>query len=312
VAKDPYKLLGVSKNASEKDIKKAYRALAKKWHPDKNPDNKKAAERFKEISAANTLLSDKDLRAQYDSGGIDASGQQQRPFAGPDGMRAGMGGGGFRTASGAQMSGDMSDLFASLFGMQMGGGRGTSHGGPQFRRPPPQKGADIRYSLAISLPEAVKGVTKQVRMGSGGQLKIKIPEGVKDGTTLRLRAKGQAGLNGGPPGDAKVTIGVKPHKYLRRDGNNLRMDLPITLQEAVLGGKIKVPTPKGNIALSIGPGSSSGKVLRLKGKGVKGGDLLVRLMIVLPEELGEDFKNCLNSWENQPDPRLNMNMNMNI
>jgi len=301
VAKDPYKLLGVSKGASDKDIKKAYRALAKKWHPDKNPGDKKAAERFKEISAANTLLSDKNLRAQYDSGGIDASGQQQRPFAGHGGM-----GGGFRTASGAQMSGDMSDLFASLFGMQMGGGRG----GPQFRRPahPPQKGADVRYSLTISLPEAAKGVTKQVRMGNGGQLKIKIPEGVKEGTTLRLRAKGQPGVNGGPPGDAKVTITVQPHKYLRRDGNNLRMDLPITLQEAVLGGKIKVPTPKGNVTLSVGPGSSSGKILRLKGKGVKGGDLLVRLMIILPEKMGEDLKNCVNSWENQPDPRMNMNI----
>ncbi len=309
MAKDPYKLLGVSKNASEKDIKKAYRALAKKWHPDKNPGDKIAAERFKEISAANALLSDKDLRAQYDSGGIDASGQKQHPFSG--GM-----GGGFRTASGAQMSGDMSDLFASLFGMQMGGGRA----GPQFRRPvPPQKGADIRYALSISLPEAVKGVTKQVRMGGGGSLKIKIPEGVRDGTTLRLRGKGQAGQNGGPPGDAKVTISVKPHKYLRRDGNDLRMDLPITLQEAVFGGKIRVPTPKGNVTLSIGPGSSSGKVLRLKGKGVKGGNLLVRLMIVLPEKLGDDLsaqpalcENCVRSWENQPDPRQKMNMTMNI
>ncbi len=309
MAKDPYKILGVRKTASEKDIKKAYRALAKKWHPDKNPDNAKAAERFKEISAANTLLSDKDLRAQYDSGGIDASGQQQHPFSGRGGPGSTMGGG-FRTASGAQMSGDMSDLFASLFGMQMGGARGGSNSRPQFRRPapPPQKGADIRYSLAVSLPEAVKGVTKQVRMGDGGQLKIKIPEGVKDGTTLRLRAKGQGGLNGGPPGDAKVNISVKPHKYLRRDGSNLRMDLPITLQEAVLGGKVNVPTPKGDVTLSIGPGSSSGKVLRLKGKGIKGGDLLVRLMIVLPEKLGEDLKDCLKSWENQPDPRTNMNI----
>ncbi len=306
MAKDPYKLLGVSKGASDKDIKKAYRALAKKWHPDKNPGDKKAAERFKEISAANTLLSDKNLRAQYDSGGIDASGQQQHPFAG----HGSMGGGGYRTTSGAQMSGDMSDLFASLFGMQMGGGRGGPHASPQFRRPapPPQKGADVRYSLAISLPEAARGATKQVRMGRGGPLKIKIPEGVKDGATLRLRAKGQPGVNGGPPGDAKVTINVKSHKYLRRDGNNLRMDLPITLQEAVLGAKVKVPTPNGNVTLSVGPGSSSGKTLRLKGKGIKGGDLLVRLMIVLPEKLGEDLKNCVESWENQPDPRLKMNI----
>ena len=313
MAKDPYKLLGVSKNASDKEIKKAYRALAKKWHPDKNPDDKKAAERFKEMSAAYTLLSDKDLRAQYDSGGIDASGQQQNPFAGQGGM-----GGGFRTASGQPMSGDMSDLFASLFGMQMGGmggqmggmGGHPGQGGPQFRRPPPrpQKGADIRYSLTISLPDAVAGSVKQILMSNGRQLKITIPEGTKDGATLRLRGKGSPGVNGGPAGDAKIKITVRSHKYLRRDGDNLRMDLPITLQEAVLGGKVTVPTPKGNISLNIKPGSSSGKTLRLKGKGIKNGDLLLRLMIVLPEEMGEDLKNCVKSWENQPDPREKMNV----
>jgi len=305
VAKDPYKLLGVSKSTSDKDIKKAYRALAKKWHPDKNKGDEKAAERFKEISAAHTLLSDKKLRAQYDSGGIDASGQQQHPFAGQAG--------GYRTASGAQMGGDMSDLFASLFGMQMGGHPGQA-GSPQFRRPPPrpQKGADIRYTLTITLPEAVAGATKQVRMSDGKQLKISIPEGTNDDATLRLRGKGSPGVNGGPAGDAKITISVKKHKYLRRDGNNLRLDLPITLQEAVLGGKVTVPTPKGNINLSVKPGSSSGKTLRLKGKGVKGGDLLVRLMIILPKNMGEDLRKCVGAWEDQPDPRRNMKMDMNI
>jgi len=309
VAKDPYKLLGVSKSASDKDIKKAYRALAKKWHPDKNPDDVKAAERFKEMSAAYTLLSDKDLRAQYDSGGIDASGQQQNPFGGQAGGHAGGMAGGYRNASGAQMGGDMSDLFASLFGMQMGGHPGQA-GGPQFRRPQPrpQKGADIRYALTITLPEAVAGATKQVRMSGGKQLKITIPEGANDGATLRLRGKGSPGVNGGPAGDAKIAISVKTHKYLRRDGNNLRLDLPITLQEAVLGGKVTVPTPKGNINLSVKPGSSSGKTLRLKGKGVKGGDLLVRLMINLPEDMGDDLKKCVGAWKDQPDPRRNMNI----
>lgn len=299
MAKDPYKLLGVSKSTSDKDIKKAYRTLAKKWHPDKNKGDAKAADRFKEISAAYTLLSDKNLRAQYDSGGIDASGQQQSPF----------GGGGYRNASGQQMGGDMSDLFSSLFGMQMGGHPGQA-GGPQFRRPPPrpQKGADVRYALTITLPEAIAGATKQVRMSDGKQLKISIPEGTNDDATLRLRGKGGSGVNGGPAGDAKITISVKAHKYLRRDGNNLRLDLPITLQEAVLGGKITVPTPKGNINLSVKPGSSSGKILRLKGKGVKGGDLLVRLMINLPEKMGEDLKDCVGAWEDQPDPRRNMNI----
>ena len=314
MAKDPYKLLGVKKSASDGEIKKSYRALAKKWHPDKNPNDSKAAEKFKEISAAYTLLSDKKLRAQYDSGGIDASGQQQHPFGGQQG--------GFRNASGTQMDGNMSDLFSSLFGMQMGGGRGMQPGGTHFGgmggspfgrpQPRPQKGADVRYSLNITLPEAVRGESKKVRMSDGKLLNLTIPEGTKDGATLRLRGKGHAGLNGGPAGDAKITIAVKTHKYLRRDGDNLRLDLPITLQEAVLGGKVTVPSPKGNISLNVKPGSSSGKVLRLKGKGVKNGDLLVRLLIQLPEnmvkQVGDDLKKCVKSWADQADPRRNMNI----
>ena len=293
MAKDPYKLLGVKRSATDKDIKSAYRALAKKLHPDVNPGNKKAAERFKEVSAANTLLTDKKLKAQYDAGGIDASGNQQHPFAGR----------GFGGAQGQGMGGgDMSDLFSSLFGMQMGGG-GPRTGQPFTRtRAQPQKGADVRFHLDISLPDAVKGVTKQVRMGSQA-FKISIPEGTKDEAVLRLRGKGSPGIQGGPDGDAKVTINVKPHKYLRRDGNKLRLDLPITLKEAVLGAKIEVPTPKGKISMKIAPASSSGKTLRLKGKGEKGGDLLVRLMIILPEKMGRDLKSCVKKWNEAENPR---------
>jgi len=299
VAKDPYKLLGVKKNATEKEIKKAYRALAKKLHPDVNPGDKVAAEKFKEISAANTLLTDKKLRAQYDAGGIDASGQQQNPFSGRGGQRGGMGGG------------DMNDLFSSLFGMQMGGARGG--GGNPFgqnahMRRPPQKGADVLYNLSISLPDAVKGSSQQVRMANGKSLKLAIPEGTKDEAVLRLRGKGQPGANGGPNGDAKVTIKVKKHKYLTRDGNNLRLELPITLKEAVLGGKVRVPTPHGSVSLNIKAGSSSGKTLRLKGKGVKGGDMLVKLMIQMPEKLGEDLKKCMEKWDDEGDPRENINI----
>jgi len=297
VAKDPYKLLGVKKNATEKEIKKAYRALAKKLHPDVNPGDKAAAEKFKEITAANTLLTDKKLRAQYDSGGIDASGQQQNPFAGRGGQMGGMGGG------------DMSDLFSSLFGMQMGGARGGSPfgGGAQMRRPP-QKGADVLYTLSVSLPDAVKGANQQVRMANGKSLKLAIPAGTKDEAVLRLRGKGQPGAHGGPNGDAKVTIKIKKHKYLSRDGDNLRLELPITLKEAVLGGKVRVPTPHGNVSLNITAGSSSGKTLRLKGKGVKGGDMLVKLMIQMPETLGKDLKKCMEKWEDDEDPRANINI----
>ena len=294
MAKDPYKILGVKKNATDDQIRKAYRSLAKKYHPDVNSGDKAASEKFKEVSAANTLLSDKKLRAQYDSGKVDASGNQQNPFAG--------GGGGYGPAQGMG-GGDMSDLFSSLFGMQMGGQRPGQQYGRGQPRPQPQKGADIRYHLDITLAEAVAGVSKQVRMGNGKALKISIPKGTDDESVLRLRGKGSAGINGGPAGDAKVTIKVKPHKYLRREGNNLKLDLPISLQEAVLGGKVEVPTPTGKLSLSIPAGSSSGKTLRLKGKGVKSGDLHVRLMIVLPKTLPKDLQKAVKSLKDTDDPR---------
>lgn len=278
MVKDPYKILGVARSATDKEIQKAYRALAKKLHPDVNPGDKKSAEKFKEVSAAYTLLSDKDLRRQYDTGQVDASGQQKNPFAGrggPGGM-GGMGGG-------AEYH-DMSDLFSSLFGMQMGGAQRTGHPFTRTRAARPQKGANVRYQLEISLAEAIKGGTKHIGMANGKTLKITIPKGTKDGDVLRLRGKGEAGIQGGPPGDAKIEIKTKNHKYLKRDGNDLRLDLPITLKEALLGAKIKVPTPNGRLSVTVPKGSSSGKVLRLKGKGVKNGDLLVRLMIALPDE----------------------------
>ena len=273
MAEDPYKLLGVKRGADDATIRKAYRGLAKKLHPDVNPDPK-AQERFKKVSAAYSLLSDKDMRKRYDSGQVDGSGQQKNPFGGsfggrrgPNGQAGGFQGGGFD---------DMGDIFSSLFGMQMGGNRG----GARLR---PQKGGDIRFKLTIDFMDAVRGVSKPVRIGNGQELKITIPEGTKDGAVLRLRGKGQPGKHGGAAGDAKAEITVRPHKYFSYDGDALRLDLPISLKEAVLGAKIKVPTPKGSVTLSVPKGSSSGKTLRLKGKGVKGGDLLARLQIILPE-----------------------------
>lgn len=297
LAKNPYKLLGVKKSATDADIRKAYRTLAKKYHPDVNPDDKVVAEKFKEISAAYTLLSDKNLRRQYDTGQVDASGQQQNSFAS-----------GFQNAPGAGFGhrdlGDMGDLLSSLFGMQFGGSRQRT--GHAFARP--RKGADVRYQLEISLPDAVRGSTKQVQLANRKGLKISIPEGVTDDTTLRLRGKGEPGTGGGPAGDATITIKVKNHKFLHRDGNKLRLDLPITLKEALLGAKVGVPTPHGRINLTVPAGSSSGRVLRLKGKGIKGGNLLVRLMVIVPDSPGKPLVNAVESAVEQPNPRAKMHV----
>lgn len=280
MAKDPYKLLGVSKSASDDEIRKAYRSLAKKYHPDVNKDKPAMAEKFKEISAAYSLLSDKEMKKRYDSGQVDGSGQQQNPFGGMGGGRSpfstGFGGmGGMGGGRRGQMGGgdDMADLFSSLFGMNMGG----QMGGQQQRRRPPQKGADIRYKITLPFVDAITGGTKKLT----GGLTVKIPKGVEDGQTLRVIGKGKDGVNGGPKGDAKVEISIKPHKHFTRDGKKLRLTLPISLQEAVLGGSISVPLPGGDVDLKLPAGSNTGQKMRLKGKGIAGGDLIVTLQIIL-------------------------------
>ena len=279
MAKNPYTLLGVKKTASEADIRKAYRNLAKKLHPDVNPGDKKAEERFKEATAAYNLLSDKDLRARYDSGQVDASGQQQHPFSGagagnPFGNASQQGfhrnHNAYQGRAGSQD--DMAQLFSSLFGMNMG----QMQGGMQ---PRPAKGGDIIYKLTVSLPEALRGLTQSLDQG----LKVKVPKGVKDGQTLRLRGKGQPGQYGGAPGDAKVEITIHPHKYLSRKGDNLLLNLPISLYEAINGAKITLDMPSGAVALNLPAGMNTGKKLKLKGKGVNKGDLIVAPMIMLTE-----------------------------
>jgi len=279
MAKDPYKLLGVKRSATEAEIRKAYRALAKKLHPDVNPGDEKTAERFKEVTAAYNLLSDKDLRARYDSGQVDASGQQQNPFG-----SGGFGQNPFGRGGGQD---DMADLFSSLFGMNMGG-MNRNRGG--YARP--QKGADVRYKLKLSFIEALTGGSKKIKTAEGNILSLKIPEGVEEGKTLRLRGKGQPGAYGGPAGDAKIDISVGKHKYFQRDGKHLRLTLPISLREAILGGKIKIPMPGGPVQLNLPAGTNSGKTLRLKGKGIKGGDLLVTIQIVIKDIKNKD----LESW----------------
>lgn len=306
MAKDPYKLLGVPHSASESDIRKAYRALAKKLHPDVNPGNEKAASQFKEVSAAYTLLSDKKLKSQYDSGQIDSSGQQRSPFG-----AGGFGGGsGFKQAGG----GDMNDLLQSLFGMNMGGasgGRTAHHTRTAPRRPArPQKGKDVRYALALSFFEALQGGAKKIRTRSGESLNVKIPAGVEDGKTLRLKGKGETSTTGGAPGDARIEVSVRSHKYFQRDGKDLHLTLPVSLHEAVMGAKVKIPMPQNpeksrSLQMNIPAGSQSGKTLRLKGKGIEGGDLFVTLQVMWDENQVQNLAKWLE--ENPPqanfDPR---------
>jgi len=277
--------------ALSKEIKSAYRKLAKKYHPDVNPGNKAAEAKFKEITAAYNLLSNESLRKQYDTGQVDASGQQQNPFAGgfrhanaQGGMNTGFGG------FGGMGQDDMSDLFSSLFGMNMGGGRraggmgaGGMGGGYQRRQAPPQKGEDVRYKLRMSLVDALTGGVKDLGKG----LTVRFPKGIKDGQTLRLREKGKPGVNGGPPGDARVKIMVQPHKRLKREGNDLYLTVPISLSEAMKGVKVELDLPTGKVSLSMPVGTNSGKRFRLKGKGVRAkdgtGDLYVTAQIVLTD-----------------------------
>jgi DnaJ-class molecular chaperone len=293
---DLYSQLNVARGASEADIKKAYRKLAKELHPDKNKDNPKATERFSKVTQAYDILTDKDKRAQYDRGEIDEDGNPKMPFGfgGGGGGRPGAGGaGGFRGPNGEpfEFSGggeaaDISDLFEGLFGGARRGGGGP-FGGFGRRSAPPQKGADMAYRLDVSFEDAAALQGQRVTLGSGKTLDIKLPPGVEDGAKIRLAGQGQPGPGGN--GDAIVTIAIKPHRFFRREGDNIRLDLPVAIDEAALGAKVRVPTVDGPVMLSVPRGATSGKVLRLKGKGFTGkggarGDQLVTLMVDVPDD----------------------------
>lgn len=286
---DPYSTLGVARGASAAEIKSAYRKLAKELHPDKNKDNPKASEKFSEVAKAYDLLSDATKRAQFDRGEIDGDGNPAMPFG-----YGGGGGGGFRGDPRGGQGGfggfggqgaDVSDLFEGLFGGR--GGGGGPFGGFGGRGAPPSKGANVAYRLGVSFLDAATQAAQRITLADGGTIDLKLPAGVETGTQMRLAGKGQPGPGGN--GDGIVTITVKDHPFFVREGAHIRLDLPITLNEAVAGAKIKVPTVDGPVMLSIPAGSTSGKVMRLKGKGFsqKGGgrgDQLVRLMIDLPAE----------------------------
>ena len=298
---DLYSTLGVMRGASETDIKKAYRKLAKELHPDRNKDNPKASERFSKVTQAYDILTDKDKRAQYDRGEIDDDGNPRAPFGfGGGGPRPGPGGDFRRGANGAEFEfggegADLSDLFEGLFGGS--GRRSRGFGGFGRRSAPPQRGADMAYRLDVPFEDAATLKGQRVTLGSGKTLDIKLPPGVEDGTRIRLAGQGQPGPGG--QGDAIVTIAIRPHRFFRREGDNIRLDLPVSLDEAVLGGKVRVPTVEGPVVLSVPKGSSSGKVLRLKGKGFTGrngqrGDQLVTLMIDVPDDA--ELARFLESW----------------
>jgi len=307
MAADPYITLGVSKGASEKEIKSAYRKLAKELHPDRNKDNPKAAERFSDVTRAYDLLSDKDKRAQFDRGEIDAEGNPAMPFGyggghpgGGFGGQQGFGGGGFEGFGGETI--DLGDIFGGIFGGGRGGGGGFGgqQGGFGGRRAAP-RGANVQYRLSVSFADAATRASQRITLADGKTIDLKLPAGVEDGTQMRLAGKGEQGPGGA--GDALVTIHVEPHPFFKRDGDNIRLDLPVTLDEAVHGAKVKVPTVDGAVMLTVAPGSSSGKTLRLKGKGFSrkdgtSGDQLVSLEIVLPEA-DADLAKRLEGWQDQ-------------
>ncbi len=300
---DPYSILGVARNASEKDIKSAYRKLAKELHPDRNADNPKAAERFSEVTSAYDLLSDKDKRARFDRGEIDVDGNPTGGF----GFGGGPGAGhrGFR-ADGFEGFGnegiDLGDIFDGLFGGRGGMGGGSPFGGGGGRGRAAPRGGNVQYKLGVSLPDAALLATQRITLSDGKTIDLKLPAGVEDGTQMRLAGKGEPGPGGN--GDALVTIQLQPHPFFRRDGDNIRLDLPISLDEAVNGAKVKVPAVDGAVMLTLAPGTSSGKTLRLKGKGFTRkdgtrGDQLVRIELHLPED-DADLAQRLEGWR---DPR---------
>jgi DnaJ-class molecular chaperone len=297
MADDPYKTLGVARDATSDAIRKAYRKLAKKHHPDLNPGNKAAEEAFKKVAAANDLLSDPEKRARYDKGEIDASGVEKEPprtyrhyaesgsgerYTQGDGASAGFGGENFE------------DIFASIF---------ESRGG----RTGPMRGQDARYVLEAEFLDAVNGATRRLTLPDGQLLDVKIPPGTADGDVLRLRGRGEPGRNQGPAGDALIEIHVGPHRFYRREGQDIFMDLPISLSEAVLGGRINVPTPANEVAMTLKPHMDTGTELRLRGRGVPAhgklpaGDLYVKLRVSIGP-VDDKLEEFLRGW---PQPGFN-------
>jgi DnaJ-class molecular chaperone len=300
---DLYALLGVGREASQDEIKQRYRKLAKELHPDLNPDKPDVADRFKRISAAYSLLSDPDKRARYDRGEIDASGQERpeqhfyREYADdPSAER-------FYAREGFGDAASMHEFFADLFGAdradgQAGDGRAGPRGGVRMRA----RGADVAYTLPVDFMDAAKGAKRRVEVGADRAIDLTIPAGVRDRQTLRLQGQGGPGFDGGPPGDAYVEIHVRPHAFFRQKDQNIHLQLPVSLAEAVLGGKITVPTIDGPVTMTVPKGANSGTKLRLRGKGIidpasgRRGDQYVELELRLPETIDAELETLVRDW----------------
>jgi DnaJ-class molecular chaperone len=282
--RDPYTVLGVARNASDGEIKKAYRRLAKELHPDVNPDDKAVADRFKEVSAANSLLGDPALRKRYDNGEIDADGQEKAryryEYAGGRGG-PGTGAGGFNA----------DDIFGEFF---------SNMRGARARQTAPQKGPDRSYKITVEFLDAAKGSTRRITLPDGKMLDVRIPAGMVDGKQIRLRGQGDPGPAG--PGDALVEVNVRSHPQFRRENSDIHMDLPLALADAVLGAKVEVPTIDGPVTMTIPKGANNGQVLRLKGKGLKpprakqAGNQYIHLQLALPDPPDPELTALLEQW----------------
>ena len=308
--RDPYEVLGVPRSANAAAIKSAYRKLAKKHHPDSNKDDPKAAERFSEINSANEIIGDEDKRKQFDRGEIDAEGKPRfQGFSGGDPRARGRGpspGGGFETFSfrtgggpaGFEGGGGFEDILKSMFGG--GGAAGARGGATAFDESPFGADLDLSVAMTVSLEESVKGGEKRVRLPTGKELNVKIPAGVTAGQQIRLKGQGET-APGHRPGDLLITISIAPHAFFKVDGSDLRVDLPVTLYEAVLGAKVRVPTLNGAVELSIPKNTSSGRTFRLNGKGLPKatgatGDLFVTTRIMLPDGNDAELEALMEKW----------------